>query len=74
MGESLVLAVDIGHEMLRSFRQIEDSLEIDYFGCRSRSVGKALGEDFKHASVGYEAGASEFLHCETGITIFSRQS
>ena len=31
MLESLVFAVDVGDEVFRTFRQVEDCLEIDYF-------------------------------------------
>ena len=40
MVESLVLAVDVGQEMLRPFRQVQDGLQVDVSVLASATVGK----------------------------------
>ena len=50
--ESLVLAVDVGHEVLRAFRQVEDGLQVDDFGAGALAVGKGLREELQQSHVG----------------------
>jgi len=52
MVESLVLAVDVGQEMLRPFRQVQDGLQVDDFragvchrrkaACQQRQVAQVV--------------------------------
>ena len=51
MQEGLVLAVYVGHEMFRAFRQAEDSLQIDDFGAGTLAIGKRLREKLQQTHV-----------------------
>ena len=42
MAESLILAVEVGHEMLRALRQVQNRFEIDNLGARSRYIRERL--------------------------------
>ena len=51
MGERLVLSMEVGHEMLRALRQVEDGLEIYDLGAGRLHVGKRLGEQTQYPEV-----------------------
>ena len=53
MAECLVLAVEVGHEMLRPFGKIEDCLEVDDFGRGSLDAAEILCQQLEHAPVAF---------------------
>ena len=56
MAESLVFTVEIGHEMLRALRKVEDSLQINYFSAGGGNASKRLREKFEHPAVIFYLG------------------
>ena len=53
MAESLVLAVEVGHEMLRPFWKIEDGLEVDDLGRGGLDAAEILRQQLEHAPVSF---------------------
>ena len=51
MGEGLILAVYVAHEVFGGRWQVADSLEVDDFGIDRLPVGEGLCEELKVASV-----------------------
>ena len=52
VAKRFMLAMNIGHEVLRALGQVENRLEVDYLGRRGRNVGERLREQLQHAAVG----------------------
>ena len=59
--EGLVLAVDIGDEVLGALRQVEDRLEVDYLGVGGLGGGELLGEELQ-VLLARGAGILEVVH------------
>ena len=52
VAKRFMLAMNIGHEVLRALGQVENRFEVDNLGRRSRNVGKRLRKQLQHAAVG----------------------
>ena len=56
MLESLVLAVEVGHEVFRGFRQVENGLEVDDFGRHAGDRGKIARQEPQIAHICHDVG------------------
>ncbi len=63
MAESLVLAVEVGHEMLRPFGEVENCLEVDDFRRGRLDAAEILRQQLEHAPVAFYLFRREARGC-----------